>query len=422
MPPRRPLPLFALGLVPLLAGSVAHANPPLDLAMAEAVALERDPLTARDRRAAEGLAERAVADAQLPDPKLKLGVLNLAADTLDRNQEPMTQVVVGAVQAFPPGDTLRHRGLETRALGQARSAAAAARQREVLRGLRRAWLDLHEKRAAVALVEESRSLFAQLVTMAERQYAAGRQNQQDILRAQLELGRLEDRVEALAQGAEVATADLVRWLGPEAARRAAVDSLPELSPVPDLETLHGALPQHPLVALERARMEAARQRVEQAREAYAGGWSLDVSYGIRDGDNPDGSGRSDFLSVMAMVDVPIFREKRQDRTLAARQHEAAAARLDRDHRLRELERELGAAHARWERLDRRLARYQDDLLAQARHTADASLHAYQSDRLEFAGLVRSQLTELETRLAALELAVERARTRVDLLYLAGETP
>ena len=38
---------------------------------------------------------------QLPDPKLKIGVMNLPLDSFERDQEAMTQLQLGLQQAFP---------------------------------------------------------------------------------------------------------------------------------------------------------------------------------------------------------------------------------------------------------------------------------------------------------------------------------
>ena len=78
----------------------------LDLAEAERLALAQDPLIGRFHSLAEANREQAVAEGQLPDPKLRLGALNFPTDSFNRSQEPMTQLLVGLSQAFPRGDTL----------------------------------------------------------------------------------------------------------------------------------------------------------------------------------------------------------------------------------------------------------------------------------------------------------------------------
>ena len=51
--------------------------------------------------------EKSVAEGELMDPKLQIGLLNLPTDTFDFDQEPMTQFKVSYIQQFPSGDSRR---------------------------------------------------------------------------------------------------------------------------------------------------------------------------------------------------------------------------------------------------------------------------------------------------------------------------
>ena len=103
-----------------------------DLASVEAMALERDAGLADLSARADALAQRAVADAQLPDPKFKLGLSNFPTNTFDRRQEPMTQLELGVVQAFPSVGTLAHRGERAGSMAQAAKASIAQRRLALL--------------------------------------------------------------------------------------------------------------------------------------------------------------------------------------------------------------------------------------------------------------------------------------------------
>ena len=48
----------------------------------------------------DALGESAVAEAELPDPQLRFGALNVPTDSFDLDQEPMTQVQIGLRQQF----------------------------------------------------------------------------------------------------------------------------------------------------------------------------------------------------------------------------------------------------------------------------------------------------------------------------------
>ena len=83
---------------------------------------------------------------------------------------------------------------------------------------------------------------------------------------------------------------------------------------------------------------------------------------------------------------------------------------------------LETDYANWTRLGERAALYDSQLLQQAAANARASLKAYRSGVTEFNTLMRARIADLDVRLEALRIRVDRARARANLLYLAGDMP
>jgi hypothetical protein len=98
---------------------------------------------------------------------------------------------------------------------------------------------------------------------------------------------------------------------------------------------------------EAAQVEASRKEVDLARQAYKPGWMLELTYGQRVGEDPEGDSRSDMLSAMVSVDLPLFRDKRQT---DARFHAGPGRRVCTRDRLRELRTALDVEYGNWERL------------------------------------------------------------------------
>lgn len=393
------------------------ADTPLGLAEAERLALENDPVVAARQARSAALSEGAVADGQLKDPKLNVGLFNLPLDDFDVTEQPSTQLRFGLQQDFPRGDSLNVRQKQTLAKAQIASARSADMARKVTRGVRDAYLDVYYQSHAGKIIEESRRLFVQLVEITESHYGAGRVSQQDVLRAQLELSRLDDRATRIRNAEEIGRARLAKWLGPVAQKQLAdpFDALPAL---PARSELAEALKRHPAILVETASMGAASQGVKLAREQYKPGWGLGVEYRKRFGDNPDGSGRGDMAAVKLSLELPLFTAKRQDKRLAASLKQLEVATLARDDRMRELQEILAREYANWQRLGERKVLYETRLLRDAEANAGASLSAYQSGVTEFTGLMRARITELDMRLESLRVRVDREKARVHLLYLA----
>ncbi len=413
-----PVLLFCSLLWPLFA--MAEDVVVLDMATAERLALDRDPVVAQLSASADAQRDRAVADGQLPDPQLKLGAMNLPLDSFDRGQEPMTQLQVGLSQSFPPGDTLARRSLRGQALAEAGDARARDREARVLQELRSAYLELWYQQRGADIIAESRGLFQQLQEVTRSHYASGRSNQQDVLRAGVELALLDDREIRFATAIDTARATLARWIGEDMAARPLSSSMPILPEPPCLDELRSGLLQHPRLQVEDNEVAATDQSVAESRASYQPGWMLDLTYGDRTGRNSNGTERADFLSAMVSMNLPLFTDKRQDRRLAASQQQARAARYQREDRLLDLQRALEADYAQWQRLGERSLRYRDVVLPEAGQNSQSSLQAYQSGVTDFSGLMRARLLELESRLTALRIDVERAQAQARLWYLAGE--
>jgi len=390
----------------------------LSLVQAEKIASEADPRVAASQARALALTESAIADGQLPDPKLRFGVYNLPTDSFEFDQEPTTQVRLGIQQAFPRGDTLKYRQKQTTWKSTAEQERSESISLKVNRSVRLEFLELFYQVRAGQIIQKSRNVFANLVKVTQAHYGAGRVSQQDVLRAELELSRLDDRATHIRNREAVNRAALRKWIG-NAANMEIDGTFPPLPALATQGVISEGLQRHAVIRMESARIEAWNQGVNIAREQYKPGWSLGVEYRARFGDNPDGSDRTDMTAAMLTVDLPLFAEKRQDKRLSASQHQANAARLVRDDRLRELQEMLDREYANWQQLGERETLYKNRLLRESSANATASLNAYQSGVTEFTSLMRARLTELDVRLQDLRIRVDKAKAHARLLYLAS---
>lgn len=392
----------------------------LTLPEAEQLALAMDPVTKSFVAKSESLEEQAIADGQLSDPKLKLGVMSLPVDTFNLDQEPMTQLQVGIQQSFPPGDTLRYRKERTLALSDIEEARSLERTLDVLQKVRIRYLKVYYQTVANNILEENRSLFSKLLEITQRQYAAGRDNQHDVLRAQLELSLIDDRILEIVQAREVAVAELGKYTGTVAANRTISSEFPKLSGIPPLEQIKDQLASHPLIRIEDANLLASDKKISEVEQRYKPGFNIEVTYGERSARDVNGSQLPDMLSAMLMMDLPIFTDKRQDRQLAAAKKANVAMQFTRTDRLLEISSMAEAEYANWQRLNDRLTLYEKRAVADAKMNADSTLKAYQNDIADFTTLMRAKLTELDTYLGMLNVRVERAKVQSKLLYLTGE--
>lgn len=408
-------------------GSAHH----LTLEYAVKAALAADPWLVGSEQREQSLVDEAVFAETLPDPKVSVIAGNFPTDSFDINQEPMTQIGLGISQVFPRG--------ESRALGRQQKEQLSSqepllredRQAQVRATVSRLWLEVYRSQESIALIASSRALFEYLVEASRASYASalGRARQQDLIRAQLELTRLEDRLSALQQQHAMARQRLSEWIGAAAdlPLAGALPAEPISTALPSAMTAHadgsrlwGVLESHPALLAVDKRIEASHTGIELAKQQYQPEWGLSAQYGYRDEDLM-GRSRADLLTVGVTFDLPLFTGNRQDRSVSAAVARTEAQRTEKALLQRRMLAELNTALTQLQFLDERNRRYTDELLPQMAEQAEAALNAYNNDEGDFAEAVRARIAELDAKLAALSLAVDREQVLATLNYfLAGE--
>jgi len=86
--------------------SYADYGNPLTLSSAIQLAINREPTLRQIEANAHSLEKQSIANGQLPDPKLTLGVSNFPTRHPSFTQDDMTMTNVGLTQYFPAGHSL----------------------------------------------------------------------------------------------------------------------------------------------------------------------------------------------------------------------------------------------------------------------------------------------------------------------------
>jgi outer membrane protein TolC len=396
----------------------AHA---LDLAEAERIAVERDAVLRQLDAESGAMRERAVAEGQLMDPKLRFGAVNVPVDSFSLDAEDMTMLEVGLSQEFQPGRT---RQLARRRMEQSAGAMEAAigdRRRTVQREVRRTWAELAYLERAREIVTSQADWVEQMRSAARARYASGEGKQLEVLQAGLDVAMLREQLLDIDRDEAMRRAQLGRWIGQDEATRAGPFSLPARAEIEPLAVLERRLPKHPAQVDFERRIEAAQTGIDLAEQRRLPGWMLDVSYGFRDGEM-DGESRPDMLSAMVSVDLPLFRGNRQDREVSAARADARALHEMHDDHQREMQAMLAEAWGVARRTIELERLYETDLVPLAEQSVQAALLAYRSNRAMVDDVILARRTALETWLKHLRLVADRAQAQYDIDYLVGEAP
>jgi len=402
------------------------AEPILALEDAIDIAIREDPWSAQSIHLQSALLDESVAAGALPDPRITLGAANLPTDTFDTGQEGMTQATIGLSQRFPRGDSRSLARDKMKELAESQSFQRENRQERVVRSVTYLWLELWKAQESIRLIDSNRGLFEQLADVAEAGYtsAVTGSRQQDIIRASLELTRLDDRLTGLHSQLETAQEELGEWVGTDTFRlrvseRIPLNLLARLIDTPPYTSDNSAVTHSSIRATDQL-IDAGSIDVELARQAYKPEWTVSAQYGYRD-QAPNGQDRADLFSIGIGFDLPFFTGNRQDRTVSAAIARVEAAKSDRMLQVRRLKAEARAAAARINRLDDRIMLYQQTLLPQIAEQANAALSAYNNDDGDFAEAVRARIAELNAHVDYIQMTAERAKNWATFRYLTAGT-
>lgn len=422
--------LLIVGITALMASSMVCAQTTLPspsdfltLQQAEQMALDDEPGLLSQRWQARSKLENAVAEGQLPDPKLQLGLLNVPTDTFDFDQEAMTQLKISYMQQFPAGDTLEYKQQKSRIQSELINSKMATRQLDILKKVRLAYLEAYYWERARETILQNKALFNQLLEIVQSLFSVGRNDQQDLIRSQLELSRLDDRVTKIEQKINEQRTRLARWTGESGQFKPLAAFLPELIQLPaqdDSQSLANVLLLHPEIVQIDRQIEIKRKDIQLVNESLKSGIGLNVSYSYRD-ETQTGVDRADFISAAVTFDLPLFSENRQDRKRLAGEHDYQALKNSRNALLRRLIAEFRQYQQDEQLLTKRYQLYTRLLLPQSSQQSQASLLAYQSDRGNFSDVIRAYMDNLDANLDERRIATDIQKTRAQLLYLMPGT-
>lgn len=349
-----------------------------------------------------------------PDPTLQLGLMNymlpeLSADpALGMRQLQVMQMLPLPGKLRAAGDAARSRMLaaELRVSEVRLTSRAAAAMAFIER-----WGA--ERQATIAL--ETRRLLEDVAAVASSMYRVGDGRQVDVLRAQVEIARMDEeviRMRTMGQSALARLAAAVNLPLDSVAGAPALPAFPDsLSPADSLVAL--SIASRPMLAAGVADVEAASADLRlAARERWP-----DPQVGFQYGERSGAMGTDRMGSLMIGATIPLWARSRQ---LAMRSEATAMremAEADLGAMRAETRGRVGEMHAAIASSRRLASLYLNSILPQAEAAAASALVAYRAGAVDFMTVVEDRMTVNRYRqeLVALDAAQAIAWIELEML-------
>ena len=416
----RPLrvPLSTLSVIALCAAQSGAFAQALDFDSALRAAQQRAPQLQARTAGVRGAQALQAGAAQLPAPKLSVGIDSLPVTGPNRGslvRDDFTQRQIGWMQDVPNRAKRAARADAALARTEREHALLRMEQLAVRRETGLAWLTSFFAGKRLALFDELMTQQVLLQKTAPAQLAAGRIAPADVTLLGIDALALEDRRDELRRDATQASAGLQRWLGDAGGAQPTADAasaLPVLTV--DRPFLLANLSRNPEIAALAPMRAMASAGVREAEAAGRGDWSWSVNYGKR------GPGYGDLVSVLLTFELPLSPSQRQQPQMLAGQQELERIGAEHDDLLRRQTQEIDMLLAELTELDSKLMRLTEQAQPLAAQRSALTLAAYEGGRDKLAAVLEARKQQTELGLRALDLQARQRAAQWRLNSIVAE--
>lgn len=350
----------------------------------------------------------------LDDPKFEYEYDKITADmdaVMRGKTSPMRTFAISQEFPFPTKLLLRRQSAQKEANSYEQEYEET--KNRVIKELKDAYFQLFLNNKKIKITKESLELLSQFIEIANKKYSVNKASQQDSLRAQVEYSRLSNQLVLLEQEEKIARSMLISILN--RAENTDINVLDEK----DNKDL--SLQEEKVITLtkeNRPELKSFKELLKKSkidlalsRQEYLPDFMLKYKREERNGSAGSWAG-------MLGVTVPIWFWEKQDSFV--REARANVGVAEAEYRATEniVVLEARGAYAKFEAAKNLVKIYETGVLPQAQAALDTAMFGYQSDKIDFLGLLDSlrslrdfqmeyfeSLASLEISLADLERSV-----------------
>ena len=354
----------------------------------------------------------------LPDPRFTYAYFIREVET---RVGPQRQKF-GLSQTLPWFGRLNLRGHAASEAAQAEEQRYETAKLKLFYQVKEAYYEYYYLARAIAVTQENLNLVRYAESVARTAYAAGATGHADIIRSQVELGKLEDRLRGLNDLRE-----------PIVARLNAALNRPTSAPIAwprrtNLETI--AFTQDEVLAwlkeknpeLRAVDFLAARERwnIDLAKKKHYPDMTFSLeTIDTDEAEMPDveDSGKNPVIAMLS-INIPLWLKKYQseERQAQARYRALLLERSDQENRL---EADVKFALYKYRDAERKISLYKNTLTPKAEQSLRVNIQAYKAGKGTFLDVIDAARTILDFKLATERALADRAQRFAQLEMLVG---
>jgi outer membrane protein TolC len=365
-------------------------SPVLELRDVLREALERNPAIQSALHAVEGQRHKVPQAKSLPDPEASVGWMGNLTPFSVQEGDPSSYRGAGVMQSLPYPGKLKLRGEVAGQDVQMAQWDYEAVRRRITADVKAAYYEYFFYAKALEITRNNKDLLQKLSSISEARYRVGKAMQQDVLKSQVEISLLLQKIAVLEQQRATAQARLNTLM-----------SRPPESPLPpaamvepaalneSLDALYAAAKaQDPGLQREVVAVRRSQLSTDLARKDYLPDFSIAYMFEQRPL-MPDMNG------MTFTINVPVFYKTKQREQVKQAQEEVLSAERSRDNRANELQFELKQQYLAAKAAKQLLDLYTKAVVPQASLALESSMSAYEVGNVDFLTMLANFTTVLD---------------------------
>ena len=351
--------------------------------------LEKNPEAQSALHTVNALQRRVPQVKSLPDPMVSVGWAgNLAPFSLQQ-ADPSSYRGLTVSEQIPYPGKLKLRGQIASKEAEAAQTDYEAIRRRVTAEVKGSYYDYFYFDRAIQTTKRNKDLLDKLSKIAEARYRVGKAMQADVLRSQIEISLLIEKLTVLEQQRATAQAriNVLMVRPPESPLPPAAEVEPATIRY-SLEELYALVADNDTTVLRNRKMvESSQLGVDLAQREYRP--DLGVSYMLQQ--------RSELPymnGVTFTVNIPVFYKTKQRQGVAEASERLLSAEKMRDNRLNEVKFELKQQYLGAKASERLLSLYSTGVVPQSSLALESSMASYQVGSVDFLSLLSNFTTLL----------------------------
>lgn len=332
----------------------------------------------------------------LPDPVVSFVTRNGDGNPLPFTQlgdDPVSSVGVMWEQEFPYPGKLKLSGEIAQKEAESANSQVDAAKWKAISELKQAYYEYFRSERSLEVLRESLDLLRRFEEIAEARYRVGKAIQQDVLRAQVELSIVAQRITKLEQERDSAIAEINKLLNRpvEQALGKPADIEPSRihDPVESLQQQYSS--EAPKIRSSEAIVRKEKLSVDLAKKQYKPDFMTSIEY--------SGSPNfPDMWEIQIGLRIPLFYKKKQQLGVAESVQNVARAEKELRAASQEVAFEIKNEFLQMQSSEKLLNLYQNAIIPQSSLALESAIASYQTGQTDFLTTVSNFLVLLDYRI------------------------